>query len=533
MNERFPDALEAPRWYILAGFLILAVIVVALHFPRLDSGFVVPLDYEEVHRALAVDLENPYRLFTEPHAGFAYRPLSQSVHYLTTTLGDGDPRIFLVRNLVSHLITTVLVLFLAALLLRSWTGALFAAAFFALHPAAVSMVSVPVYQAYGTLFPVLAALAAVFYVDREGTRSTWVLTVSITSISVSPWLSENGLWLVAPATIFALWLRSRSDRNWLPMLVVPWVSAIAFLLLRNEVVSIASQILAVQDASTYGLKSLFTILSNMVIYQVGTAMPFDYLLGIDPLTQGLSRSQLLSESASLIPRMLAVAGAFVVASATYVGLGLCWVNNCNRRLVIVASVMLMLFWLASSLKIVFAHGTEMYVYGGSPWWAIGMTAVAMAALARIPITLRIPARRLLALFAVGLLVGYGYAVHVRVGTLVEKADRLEMPRELAQGLLKASRGENGAVAIVVSCRIPFGFSVYGLNGGSAVLLHEYRALNFGDRADTVSGFRAGTVSTEDLFAFGARVVFVDETLMATVDAKAAATENEACATRTR
>ena len=528
MNERFPDALMAPRWYILVGFLILVVVVVALHLPRLDSGFVVPLDYQEVHRALTVDRENPYRLLTEPHAGFGYRPLSQSVHFLTTVLGDGNPMVFLFRNLLSHLITTLLVFLLAARLLQNWAAGLFASAVFALHPASVSMVSIPVYHASEPLLPVLAALTAVFYANQEGRRSTWVLMVAIASISVSPWLSENGLWLLVPATVFALWLRNRSDRNWLSMLVVPWASAVAFLVVRNEVISIAGQILTVQEASTYGLKNVAMILSNMGIYQVATAMPFDYLTVMDPFTQGFSRSDLLRELATSVPLMIVVGGALFFALVTYAGIGFCWVRKCQTRLMIVATVMLIFFWLSSSLKIVFAYATEMYVYGGSPWWAIGITALAMAVLAWMPLPMRTYARRSIVFVAVLVLVGYGYAVHARVGHLVEKSGRLDMPRELVERLWEEA--PVSSIAIVVSCRIPFGFSGFGLNSGYALLLPQYRELNFGARADKVSVFRAGEASIEDLSAFGARVVFVDEALMATVDAKAAATENEACGT---
>jgi hypothetical protein len=517
----------------IAGFGLLVVVLLFLHAPRLETGFVVPLDFAEVDRALGLDHDDPARIWNEPHAGFGYRPITQFVHFLTVEAGDGSAQAFLIRNLASHVVSSGLVMLLGTMLLRSWVAGLVVASFFALHPASVSVVSVPVYHAYGLIVPLLAVTLGLYYLQRLEKRPIWAISFAVMLVSIAPWMSENGLWLLAPVTAMAIWLRAVRDPSWLFVAAIPWLSALVFLFVRNQIVNIADQVLLVQDVATYGLKSPSVIAFNMVMYQIGAAMPFDYLLGMDPLVQGFSRGNLLGSTFGISVVVISAGAALALAMAIYAALTWLWLRSKRskrRDLVIVATGMITLFWFSSILKLVFAQSTEMYVYEGSPWWMLGVAAVLVAAVSEMPEHVQTVAKRASVVLFILILGGYGFATYVRINVLVEKAQRLEAPAHMAASVWEVAGQDELDIAIVISCDVPFGFSVYGLNRGSALLGDHYKNVSFGEQGRRVVTYRAGRISTRMLAEYDDRVFYVDEAMRTIRSADAAIGEDARCKT---
>lgn len=515
------------RVLTLAGFAVLTGLLVLIYVPRIETGYVVPLDFSEVDRALTFDRDDPRRLWTEPHAGFGFRPVTQWVHLMTAVAGDGSASVFLIRNLMSHLANAVLVTILASLLLRSSLRGLIVGFFFALHPLAVSMVGVPVYHPYGVSVYLVAGIAFTLAIESHVSGRRWLLGLVAVLSSIAPWMTENGLWLLTPASGAALWFLIRKCAGWW-ITLIPWLSAVSYLAVRNRVVNIADQVTVVQETGTYGLRSISGLISNLLVYQVGAALPVDYLLGMDPRVESLSRTDLLGAQGNNFMVVAAVVGSLALALLAYVALVRSLMRSANRRLAVVGLLMILAFWLSAALKLVFAASTEMYVYEGSPWWLIGVAAITFASTDSLPPRSRRRTHFVLAIPATLILVGFAYSTSVRIDILNEKAMLLQAPANLVRQVAADSEDDRLSVAVVVDCEVPFGFSAFGLNRGSAILSTGYARLYFRDLADRVHVFRAGQLDANVLEAFGEHVVYVDDELAARLSPSAAAESNERC-----
>lgn len=80
-------------------------------------------------------LSRAHELFTSAAEGISYRPLRIFSYMVDYRIAGGlNPAVFHASNLVWHAITTIAVYALASLTVGSFTGALAAAALFAVHP---------------------------------------------------------------------------------------------------------------------------------------------------------------------------------------------------------------------------------------------------------------------------------------------------------------------------------------------------------------------------------------------------------------
>jgi hypothetical protein len=115
---------------------VIAVLVAALYGRVSTAYFCSYDDFQETHRAAFEDTADPSRVVTTPHFGsYKYRPLNRGANLVTYWIGNGNPTVFRVRNLVFHLVNVALVYALGWLLFRSMAVAAIGALLFGIHPA--------------------------------------------------------------------------------------------------------------------------------------------------------------------------------------------------------------------------------------------------------------------------------------------------------------------------------------------------------------------------------------------------------------
>ncbi|MBA2526774.1 MAG: hypothetical protein H0V18_13480 [Pyrinomonadaceae bacterium] len=111
-------------------------IFVALLYCRIpDTYFCGYDDFIEIHRAAFDETKQPLRILTDTHFNsYKYRPLSHGINFLTYRLSGGDPTVFRVRNVLSHLMNVGLIFGMGLLLFEKRLVSGAAALLFGAHP---------------------------------------------------------------------------------------------------------------------------------------------------------------------------------------------------------------------------------------------------------------------------------------------------------------------------------------------------------------------------------------------------------------
>ncbi|HEX5423167.1 MAG TPA: hypothetical protein VFW94_06435 [Candidatus Acidoferrales bacterium] len=118
--------------------LLLILAVGTVMFAHVSTAYFCGYDdFGEMYRAAFEDAQQPSLIFTTTHFGTTkYRPLNRLATYLCWRMGDGSPLPFRLRNLLFHLLCSLMVYGLALVLTRERSVALASGLLFCLDPVA-------------------------------------------------------------------------------------------------------------------------------------------------------------------------------------------------------------------------------------------------------------------------------------------------------------------------------------------------------------------------------------------------------------
>jgi hypothetical protein len=247
---------------LLAGLLMYAHVSTAF-FCGYD-------DFNETHRANFEDRREPARIFTTTHfESPKYRPLNRALTYLCWRLGGGSPLPFRLRNLLFHLIASLLVYQLAIFFTGDGLTALCAGLLFCLEP----MVNQNVSAAIFTNTAAYAALLGSFLLFVHSARSKRLapLTASLLLALTGVFLYESAIVLfgMMVAWLGLCWLRKEPPGGtWLKVWISGSLAVIAiFALVRHQVVYLSTP-----------RAPLAAMVHNMIVYAAGLLSPVDPVL---------------------------------------------------------------------------------------------------------------------------------------------------------------------------------------------------------------------------------------------------------------
>ncbi len=191
--------LRRDKW-LLVGILLLTVLI---YSNSLQNGFVYHDDPESVVNNLyirQINLENLVQYFTTP-IQYMYMPLAQFSWALDYQIGQLNPLIYHLDNLVLHLGCVILVFWVFLLLTKKSRIALFVSLLFAIHPINVDTVSWVATRTnlLVTLFYLGALLCYSLYIEKNQMRY-----LALASFSFALAASARSSAVVLPLILF-LW----------------------------------------------------------------------------------------------------------------------------------------------------------------------------------------------------------------------------------------------------------------------------------------------------------------------------------------
>ena len=158
------------------GLLIILTFTALLYVRIPTTYFCGYDDFNENNRAAFEERKEPLRLLTATHFNsYKYRPLSHTLHFITYWLGNGNPILFRIRNVICHLLNVLLVYGIGRLLFKKYSTSVISALLFGVHPLA----NQPVVAASFTIPAAHVAFLFALYcflrsVQRQNLSLTWL-----------------------------------------------------------------------------------------------------------------------------------------------------------------------------------------------------------------------------------------------------------------------------------------------------------------------------------------------------------------------
>ena len=452
--------------FIRPSVFLLAIVLVTIipYRHMIGRGFTDPDDYEEVYRALAVDLSDPSRILLDPHEVTRYRPMNRLVTAASTAIGGGTSSPFLLRNLFLHLINIGLVFGISLTLVSNpWPAAL-AAALFAVHPANVNAVSIAVFtQVFSTSVLLFGLYLFTRWLTQEPPKKGHSLALVSVLFVVVTFSSEMYLWVLPSYLLALLWLRRKagSRRAYTGAMVLAIVGFVGYLLIRQLVVG-QQGLPALPSGGRYGLRTPMQVIQNLGMLLVSGGMSLDFLHFINPAVETLPTSPgaIIANPGILIS--IALGLLFTLSTILAGAYGFVALRNDNLGLSFLFSV---LFLASISVVLITTSASETHLYTanaflsisvGLAFWELGKY------LFRSNRPVHIVGRWLLVGVILLVLVSRAFGVENRNQVLLAKARRSQkLQQELAAAVANC-QGED--ILITSACKVPRGYSVYGGTG---------------------------------------------------------------------
>jgi hypothetical protein len=447
----------ATRW--LWVWLAIAGLLIALPYRHLlQRGYTDRDDFEEVDRALVVDIPDPSRIFLTAHEGNRYRPLDRLVNTATIAVGHAVPVALFARNLALHLANAMLVGLIVFLLARNELAAVAATALFGLHPATVNVVGVAIFaQSFSACLVLVGVLLSIAHWQRGLHRVDWRLYIATTLFAMVIFSNEMFLW-VGPVYVLALawaYRASGGRKGYLALVGVMLVAVATYLSMRQMVVQ-HSTLVSDVGSDRYGLRSPAQIVQNVAMFLASGGMVVDYLFLINPLRQTLPIApRAMLSSGVIVP----VAISAVLALATLVSAAL-YLRRRDPRLA-TAAIFVVLFFVSNATVNLMTSASETHLYLSLAFLTIAQ-ALLLSQLTAILIRNRYR-KTLMILFVLVCLtiIVRGAGVERRNTMLLEKSTwvaRLQDDLRLYSG-----EAQQNELTFIIGCNAPRGYSIYGLN----------------------------------------------------------------------
>lgn len=504
------------RHSALILLLVTLLIAIAPYHYLWQRGFTDSDDFEEVDRAISVDVAQPDRIFLTAHEGNRYRPLNRALNAATAELFGAAPAGYLLRNLAFHVINTALLFGIVYLLFRNALIGAAAGALFAVHPANVNSVSIAVFtQAFSTTLLLLGLLLFVQHLLRSSSGADWRPFVAALLFVGITFSSEMFLW-VGPVYLLALaWIYLKRGRqaDYLLAFGVMLGGMLLYGVLRQAIVDVTAVSTPSPD-SRYGLQTPGQVVRNVGMFLVSSGVAVDYLHFIDPATQILPITLDRLPSVGLTA---AIGSGLFISLATIAGasLGVQPAASLNLR---IAALFVALFFASIAIVNLMTTASETHTYPSN-----ALLIVAQAALLN-EVMLNSSARSrsvrvagVSGLIAV-LIVCRAVGVEHRNLALQRKFEWVAAVQSQARDI--AADAGRDQLAFVIACDIPAGYSVYGLNRLELLSDRSFMKLTLGNQSSRIQAvsyeqFQSGA----DLAKLPMHTVLVDRRGMMHVAAR--------------
>jgi len=504
----------------LFWFLLIAVIVISvLPYRQLFSrGFSDTDDFLELHRAVTTDITAPSKIFLTPHYSNRYRPVNRIITATTTYLFGLNAQGFLLRNLVFHIASVILVFLIALSLTGNQGISAITSVLFALHPSNVNFISVAINtHSFGSCL----ILLAVFLLIPDNISNGYIhvkyrkVLLSLSLLIIATCSTEMYLWVLPIFMIYMIWLFCKnSNKQYLFFAFTAILFVLFFLAVRHSIID--SKIYTISNyGDTYGLRGLWQIAMNFAMYLTAAGFSLDPLLFFNPVVQTLPMGSDLLKSPGLVFSLLM---SFVVVFGTLFGI-VSVVPSWRHRNNLFILLFFSLFLLSLSVILISAKASETYMYLPNAFMALTQGLLLNELMRLSPedgCGLKTTYVVVTLLFLV--MVIRCYSVDHRNRILADKANRVQYMQNEIRRALKDNRAQT--IFFATLCPERKGYSVYGgqginiLMGRGCALGRETKfvQLTLGDMKVKAKSMAFSEVMKEDKLPgpIGTKILFIDD-----------------------